>query len=249
MTLPVVVIDKVTKAWSVNDGQTKTNTVLFNVWRREKLSTDAANRVIGNSVPALMLSMATVWGRSALGGRGSLGGYRRVLKRVLMRVDLPRPDSPDTVNEYVKKLKGRHMALTDDHGVEVEALAHALPVDLVGEIRETDVAHELLTDDGGGGAVGSLLGEGGGRAVHVAVAVRGHRVAVGGGNVRVRHLEEVSVERRRKRGTADTHFYVWREGKRWEDGGSLRVGESWRLRLGLFAAACHRQTQPGFGQQ
>ena len=106
-----------------------------------------------------------------------------MLKRVLMRVDLPRPDSPDAVNEYMKKLKGRHMALTDDHGVEVEALAHALPVDLVGEVRETDVAHELLTDDGGGGAVGSLLGEGGGRAVHVAVAVRGHRVAVGGGNV------------------------------------------------------------------
>lgn len=44
--------------------------------------------------PALMLSMATVEGRSALGGMGTLGGYNVVLKRVLMSVDLPRPDSP-----------------------------------------------------------------------------------------------------------------------------------------------------------
>jgi hypothetical protein len=41
-----------------------------------------------------MLSMATVFGRSACGGGTSLRAYRRVLKSVLIRVDLPRPDSP-----------------------------------------------------------------------------------------------------------------------------------------------------------
>ena len=41
-----------------------------------------------------MLSIATVFGRSAAGEMGSLGGYREVLKRVLMSVDFPSPDSP-----------------------------------------------------------------------------------------------------------------------------------------------------------
>lgn len=48
----------------------------------------------GDSSPALMLSMATVEGLSALGGSGSFGGYNGVLNRVLMSVDLPKPDSP-----------------------------------------------------------------------------------------------------------------------------------------------------------
>ncbi len=47
-------------------------------------------------VPAPMLSMATVLGLSSEGAKGTLGGYRVVLKRVLMRVDFPRPDSPST---------------------------------------------------------------------------------------------------------------------------------------------------------
>lgn len=38
---------------------------------------------------------------------------------------------------------------TDDHGCELKALAYALPVDLVGKVCETDVAHELLADDWG----------------------------------------------------------------------------------------------------
>lgn len=47
-------------------------------------------------VPAPMLSMATVLGLSSEGAKGTLGGYKVVLKRVLMRVDFPRPDSPST---------------------------------------------------------------------------------------------------------------------------------------------------------
>ena len=41
-----------------------------------------------------MLSIETVLGLSVEGCKGSFGGYKVVLKRVLIRVDLPRPDSP-----------------------------------------------------------------------------------------------------------------------------------------------------------
>ena len=36
--------------------------------------------------------------------------------------------------------------LTDNHGSELEALPHALPVDLVGKVGETDEAHEFLAN-------------------------------------------------------------------------------------------------------
>ena len=44
--------------------------------------------------PALMLSMATVLGHSALGGKIYFGGYKVALKSVLERVDFPKSDSP-----------------------------------------------------------------------------------------------------------------------------------------------------------
>jgi hypothetical protein len=37
---------------------------------------------------------------------------------------------------------------TDDHYGELETLPHALAVYLVWKVCETDVSHELLTDDG-----------------------------------------------------------------------------------------------------
>lgn len=95
-SLPVFIVYKVTEAWCVDDSQTKADTVLLDVCTHE---TSENTRFRGHQLedePALMLSIATVWGRSALGGRGSLGGYRRVLKSVLMSVDFPRPDSPST---------------------------------------------------------------------------------------------------------------------------------------------------------
>lgn len=36
--------------------------------------------------------------------------------------------------------------LTNNHGGELEALANALTVDLVGQVGETHVAHEFFTD-------------------------------------------------------------------------------------------------------
>ena len=96
VTAPIFVVDKVTETWCIHDSQAETNTILFNVWKdwNHLMRLIAKWYVEKRSRPALMLSMATVWGRSALGGRGSLGGYRVVLKRVLMSVDLPKPDSP-----------------------------------------------------------------------------------------------------------------------------------------------------------
>ena len=51
---------------------------------------------INIDVPAPILSIATVLGLSSAGAKGTLGGYKVVLKSVLIRVDLPRPDSPST---------------------------------------------------------------------------------------------------------------------------------------------------------
>ncbi len=40
---------------------------------------------------------------------------------------------------------------TNDHYGELKALPHALAVDLIWKVCETDVSHELLADDGGDG--------------------------------------------------------------------------------------------------
>lgn len=63
-----------------------------------------------------------------------------------MSVDFPRPDSPCGSECGLDRAIKRH---TDDHGGELEALAHALSVDLVWQVCETDVAHEFLANDGG----------------------------------------------------------------------------------------------------
>lgn len=87
-----------------------------------------------------------------------------------MRVDLPRPDSPGVQNVRGRSFP-RGQRLTDDHCGEVEALLDALPVDLVGQVRETDVARELFPDDVGE-AMGRAVWLGTGRGV--AVLVVGH---------------------------------------------------------------------------
>lgn len=71
-----------------------------------------------------------------------------VLKRVFTRVDLPRPDSPDTRRKSAGATgASASKRRTDDHGGELEALPDALSVDLVGEVCETDIAHELFADN------------------------------------------------------------------------------------------------------
>ena len=74
-----------------------------------------------------------------------------VLKRVLTKVDLPKPDSPreDSVRGVVMEANGR-MGRTNDHYSELKALSHTFTVYLVGEVGKTNVAHKFLADDGGG---------------------------------------------------------------------------------------------------
>jgi hypothetical protein len=73
-----------------------------------------------------------------------------VLKRVLTKVDLPKPDSPreDGVSREASEASGT-MGRTNDHHSELETLSDTFAVYLVGEVGETNVAHEFLADDGG----------------------------------------------------------------------------------------------------
>ena len=72
--------------------------------------------------------------------------------------------------------------LTDDHGSKLEALPYALPVHLVWEVGETDIAVELFADDGRRTRFRGLR-KGRARGVCSARAVGSERVAVGGRNV------------------------------------------------------------------
>ena len=47
-----------------------------------------------------------------------------------------------------KDAKRGMMGRTDNHHGELEALSHALTVDLIGKIGKPDVSHEFLADDG-----------------------------------------------------------------------------------------------------
>lgn len=84
-----------------------------------------------------------------------------VLKRVLTKVDLPKPDSPggEGLRERRGEGKRRMMERTDDHYGELEALPDALTMDLVGKIGKPDVSHEFLADDWGD--TGSVVRKGG----------------------------------------------------------------------------------------
>ncbi len=77
---------------------------------------------------------------------------------------------------------------TDDHGCELEALAHALPVHLVGEVGKAHITIELFADDGRRCWFGRWR-ERWGRTVHLArSAVGGEGVAGCSGSVGFRHL-------------------------------------------------------------
>lgn len=77
---------------------------------------------------------------------------------------------------------------TDDHGGELETLANALSVDLVWEICETDIAHELLAN--GWRYAGRVLLKGGTVSTWVTVGGRRERVDARG-DVRGSHLSDV----------------------------------------------------------
>ena len=89
--------------------------------------------------------MDTVFGMiSRLGPLRSLGGYRDVLKRVLTRVDFPRPDSPigRSASKIVRGLSSRSKH-TNHHDVEVEAFTDALSMPLIRKICESNVTSKF----------------------------------------------------------------------------------------------------------
>lgn len=101
-----------------------------------------------------------------------------------MRVDFPRPDSPEKGQPRILQFRSRNSknaikaTRTNDHGRELETLPDALPVDLVWEVRETDVAHQLFADDGRDRGMGR-------RGDTIRAAVDGGKVAVGSTGVAV----------------------------------------------------------------
>ena len=73
MGKPLIIVHEITKTGGINDGQTETDTVLLNVYQVIIQQPHCTRVTRGGNLPALMLSMATVLGLSALGGRGSFG--------------------------------------------------------------------------------------------------------------------------------------------------------------------------------
>lgn len=74
-----------------------------------------------------------------------------MLKRVLIKVDFPSPDSPALCQfMYIdggwsdEQICGEH---TNNHDIEVEALADALAVPLIGKIGEANVACQLSANN------------------------------------------------------------------------------------------------------
>ena len=130
---------------------------------------------------------------------------------------------------------------TNNHGGELEALAHALSVHLVRKVGKTHIAVELFADDGGRGGFGLLGQRWGGPVCPVRGAVGGDGVAVGCvGHVRVRHLEinglnaRVEGEEQRIRDALLLRWQGGREGGR----GSTSVKTSESLVCRCLARRC-----------
>ena len=86
--LPIIIVDKITKTRSVDDGKAETDT--RKRWLEWRLAAIQEDRVVtrtdvlyGNG-----LGSFSIWG-----GR-FLRGIRVVLTSVLIKVDFPKPDSP-----------------------------------------------------------------------------------------------------------------------------------------------------------
>ena len=63
------------------------------------------------------------------------------------RVDFPSPDSPEMIVRDCKRDSRLQMVHTNDHNIEVEALADTFAVPLVGQICETNITSELPSDN------------------------------------------------------------------------------------------------------
>jgi hypothetical protein len=78
------------------------------------------------------------------------------------------------------------MRRTNDHYGELKALPHALAVNLVWKVCETDITHEFLADDGGDGM--EVVREGRTRTVRGGAVCLWGELASARGNEGVGHL-------------------------------------------------------------
>jgi len=69
---PLVVVHKIAETGGIHDGQAEADAVLLNIYVIVRLPYQT-RMARTEDKPALMLSIATVLGFSALGGRGSFG--------------------------------------------------------------------------------------------------------------------------------------------------------------------------------
>ena len=181
---PIVVVDEVTEAGRINNSETKANAILLNILRMR--SADATLRLMRAITGAYALDSHS---RRPLvtGSERYLGGIEGSIEEGVDESRFAEPGLTWTrrqVEHRVRRLT-EGATRTNHHGGELEALPHALAVNLVGEIGETDVAHKFLAYDGRNARLG--VRDGCCRAIGGAIG-SGGKVTVAGGGV-IRHLE------------------------------------------------------------
>jgi hypothetical protein len=158
----VVVVDKVTETRGVDDSQAQADSVLLDI------GTNGLN----------------VYGFGCEVERGLLALLGRVERGVEQGVDQSGLSEArlawETVSARSLPSSGMQIVLTNDHNVEVEALAHTLAMPLVGQVGETDVASKLPAHNVPHVArrLGCGLGILGGNSLRCAGVAVEHRVAV-----------------------------------------------------------------------
>lgn len=123
----IIVVDEVSEAWCINDCQSESDAVLFNVCA-DRLDGDRLRDDVETGSFALARRVEGGVEESVDEGRLAEAGFACSL----------------SVSNTLKWLDLRH---TDYHDVEVEALANTLAVPLVGQIGKADVASQLPTND------------------------------------------------------------------------------------------------------
>ena len=73
-----------------------------------------------------------------------------------MSVDLPKPDSPRRrQSQKLDIITPADERRTNNHCSKLETFPDAFPVDLIGEVGEPDVAHQLFADNTGNANTGT----------------------------------------------------------------------------------------------
>lgn len=126
----LVVVDEVAESRSVNNGQAETDTGLLNVGADGLDGNGLGNDVQGR---ALALLGGVQGGVEEGVDEGRLAQARFTCKKQIRSGGV--------------KLRQYMIPHTNDHNIEVEALAHTLAVPLVGQVGKADIAGQLSSDN------------------------------------------------------------------------------------------------------